>query len=138
MKKTKLLIITLMAAMIGLASCGGGGVSKNATPGDVVEKFFQLLQKEDYAGAAELFASDGKTLTSEELTKIEGMIGMAAAEYDKKKGIASVTITEENISDDNMKAKVKYDMVFGNGEKERSSQSLENVDGKWYMNLISN
>lgn len=137
MKKIRLLVVAMMAALIGLASCGGGGVSKNATPGEAVEKFYQLVQKEDYAGAAKMFAGNGKLLTGEETTKIEGMIGMAATEYKEKDGIQSITIIEENISDDQQKAKVRFDLVFGNGEKDRSNQSLEKVDGKWYLNLIT-
>ena len=56
MKTFRLLMISLVVSTISLASCGGGGgsVAKNDTPGEVVEKFFELLQDKKYEKAASM------------------------------------------------------------------------------------
>jgi len=85
MKTLRLLMIALIASTITLASCGGGSVAKNDTPGQVVEKFFKLLQDKKYEKATAMYSNEGKMLTEEEAEKIEGMMTWATTEHQKKK-----------------------------------------------------
>lgn len=139
MKTFKLLMISLVVSAISLASCGGGGgsVAKNDTPGEVVEKFFELLQNKKYEKAASMFSNKGEMLTEEEAEKIEGMCEMAYAEYEKMDGIKEVIIIEETLTGDELSAKVKYNLTFNNGDEDDKKQALEKIDGKWYMQLIT-
>ncbi len=139
MKTLRLLMIALIASTFTLASCGGGGgsVAKNDTPGEVVEKSYKLLQDEKYEKAAAMFCNKGKILTEEEAEKIEGMMTWATTEHQKKDGIKEVIIIEEIISGDDKTAKVKYNIVYNNGDEDDRKQALEKIDGKWYLNLVT-
>ncbi|MEN8249754.1 MAG: DUF4878 domain-containing protein [Bacteroidota bacterium] len=139
MKTFRLLIISMIALAIGMASCGGGSgsVAKNDTPGQVVEKFFKLLQDKKYDKATAMYSNKGKMLTEEEAEKIEGMCAMAYAEYQKKDGIKEVIIIEETLVGDDQTAKVKYNLIFNNGDEDDSKQALEKIDGKWYLELVT-
>ncbi len=137
MKTLRLLMIALIASTITLASCGGGSVAKNDTPGQVVEKFFKLLQDKEYEKATTMYSNKGKMLTEEEAEKIEGMMAWATTEHQKKDGIKEVIIIEEIIIGDDKTAKVKYNIVYNNGDEDDRKQALEKIDGKWYLNLVT-
>jgi len=137
MKTLRLLMIALIATTITLASCGGGSVAKNDTPGQVVQKSYKLLQDKEYEKAAAMFCNNGKMLTEEEAKKIEGMMAWATTEHQKKDGIKEVIIIEETLVGDNLTAKVKYNMVFNNGDEDDRKQALTKIDGKWYLNLVT-
>ncbi len=139
MKTLRLLMIALVVSAISLASCGGdgGSVVKNDTPGQVVQKSYELMLDGKNEKAAAMFCNKGKILTEEEAEKIEGMMTMATTEHQKKDGIKEVIIIEEIISGDDKTAKVKYNIVYNNGEEDDRKQALEKIDGKWYLNLVT-
>jgi len=137
MKTLRLLMIALIASTITLASCGGGSVAKNDTPGQVVEKSYKLLQDENYEKAAAMFCSNGKMLTKEETEKLEGMMAWATTEHQKKDGIKEVIIIEETLVGDELTAKVKYNIVFNNGDEDDRKQALTKIDGKWYLEIVT-
>lgn len=132
-------MIALIVAAIGLASCGGGsgGVAKNDTPGQVVEKLYKLLQDKKYEKAAAMYSNKGKMLTEEEAEKLEGMAAMAYTQFQEKDGIKEVIIIEETLVGDEMTAKVKYNLVFNNGEEDDKKQALTKIDGKWYLEVVT-
>ncbi len=139
MKTLRLLMIALIVSAIGMASCGGGSgsVAKNDTPGQVVEKSYKLLQDENYEKVAAMFCSNGKMLTKEETEKLEGMMAWATTEHQKKDGIKEVIIIEETLVGDEMTAKVKYNIVFNNGDEDDRKQNLKKIDGKWYLEIVT-
>ena len=132
-------MISVIVSAIGLASCGGGSgsVSKNDTPGQVVEKSYKLLQDENYEKAAAMFCSNGKMLTKEETEKLEGMCAMAYTEFQKKDGIKEVIIIEETLVGDELTARVKFNLVFKNGDEDDKKQALTKIDGKWYLEIVT-
>ena len=139
MKTLRLLMIALIVSAIGLASCGGGSgsVAKNDTPGQVVEKSYKLLQDENYEKAAAMFCSNGKMLTKEEMEKVEGLCAMGYAQFQEKDGIKDVIIIEETLVGDELTARVKYNIVFKNGDEDDKKQALTKIDGKWYLEIVT-
>jgi ABC-type glycerol-3-phosphate transport system substrate-binding protein len=138
MKTLRLLMVALIASTITLVSCGGGsGAAKNDTPGQVVEKSYKLLQDKEYEKAAAMFCNKGKMLTEEEAEKIEGMMAWATTEHQKKDGIKEVIIIEETLVGDEQTAKVKYNIVFNNGDEDDRKQALTKIDGKWYLDVVT-
>jgi hypothetical protein len=139
MKTFRLLMISLVVSAISLASCGGGGgsVAKNDTPGEVVQKLYELMQDGKYEKAAAMFSNKGEKLTADEIKKIEGMIEWAVSENEKKGGIKEVIIIEEIIVGDDKTAKVKYNIVFNNGDEDDKKQALEKIEGKWYLQMVT-
>jgi len=133
MKKYSLFMLALFLMSVGFVSCGG---SKSSSPGTVVVESFELLPKKEYAKIAKLYAKDnGEMLTDEELKKMEGMMAMAASEYDKNEGIKEISVTEENIAEDGNSAIVKYEVVYNDGSKDSDKANLIKIDGKWYLTL---
>lgn len=137
MKKMNIFTLALIVMSFSLASCGGSGASKGDKPGDVVKSFYKLMQKKDFENAAKLFASGDQLATQEETTKIEGMIGMGYAEYEKVDGVKEVSITEEEIAEDGLTAKVRYTIVFGDGSEDNTKMTLHKIEGKWYLDVVS-
>jgi hypothetical protein len=132
MKKIYVLFIALTAISVSFISCGSSG----SGPGDVIIKSFDYLESQDYAKIAGLYATGkGELLTEEEQKKIEGMMGMAAQEHDKKGGVKDIIIVEENISDDGETAKVKYTIIYNDDSEVTENGKLIKVNGKWYMSL---
>jgi hypothetical protein len=135
MKQLKIYSMLLIIAITGsLISCSSSSASNS--PGEVIIKSFDLLKSKQYDKIAKLYAQgDGKLLTNEETTKIEGLVGMAAGEHEKKGGIKDVTINEEIISEDGTTAKVKYTINYKNGKTTSDKANLIKVNGKWYMKI---
>jgi hypothetical protein len=136
MKTTKLLIAAIVFIAFGITSCGSGA-SMSDTPGDAVKKAFTLLKEKDYASAAKFFAAEDRLATEEETKKIEGMMAIAYVEFEKKGGIKEILIEEETIAEDGKTAKVKYNLKFNNGSDDSNHQSLQNFEGKWYLDVVT-
>ena len=123
--------ITLVLT-IGLQSCGGGVGKKS--PGDAVKHSFNLLADKKFDKVVEMYVKkDGTAFTDEEKAKVNGLMNMASAELEKKKGIKSMEITEEKISEDGKTATVKWKVVYGNDETDTEDGELINVNGDWKM-----
>lgn len=126
-----------ISLMIGFASCMGDNEANNETPGDVVENFYRLVQNKEYDKAARMCSNKGKILTVEEVQKVEKRISWSAVDYENKNGIKEVIIIEETVIGDYVSAKVKYNIVYNNGDEDDNVQALEKINGKWYLKIIS-
>lgn len=130
MKKIKIVWVLMISAF--LFSCGGGSDSK---PADQVDKLIKSIEKGDYDTAIDCLAMEGKTLTDEEKTKLNAMLGMTKGVIDSKKGIASSEVIEENVSEDGNTATVKIKYVYGNGDEDTSEYNLVKEDGAWKVKM---
>ena len=127
------LTLTLSVAIFSLSSCSG--VSSNS-PSDVVKKSFELLKNKEYEKLSKLYVTaDGEKLTEDELKKVEGLLGMAYDENQKKDGVKNITIDNEEIMEDGNKAKVKYTITYGNGKTDTETAKLYKIDGDWYLSF---
>lgn len=133
MKKISLLMMVVAFGLtLGLISCGGGGNQPSA----VVEKGMNAFYGEDFETVVDLYAKkDGTKLTEEERSKLLGMMPMALKEQMKKEGLDNIEILEETITEEGDRAKVKYKVVFKNGDEDTETVKLINIDGDWYMLL---
>lgn len=121
--------LLVLAVAFSLSSCSSGN-----SPSAVIEKYHDLMKAKDYATATTLFVKkDGEKMSEDEAKKVEGLLGMAAKELDKKEGIKSITIDKETISEDGTKAEVEFTLEYGNGKTKMDDGDLIKVDGKWMM-----
>lgn len=119
--------------MVGLQSCGGGGILNN-TPGATVKKAFNLMAEKNYEKVIQMYTKkDGTAFTEEENGKLVGLMNMASAEITKKEGIKSVDIIEEKIAEDGKTATVKWKITYGNGETDDSDGELIKVGNDWKL-----
>lgn len=128
------LVITFIF-ITGIASCSMGDKGK---PSQRVEKLYSLMKDKNYEKVAAMYVGkDGQKLSPEELTKMQGLLAMGAAEFDKKEGLDKIEIKEEKISEDGNSADVSFTVIYKNGDKEDNNVSLVKVDGDWYFKIIS-
>jgi hypothetical protein len=137
MKTFKLLFgIALISAIFALVSCGEGGLG-SSSPGDVVKTATWNMADENYDAAVAVYVNkNGEELSEEEQAKIIAFMPEGKKEIDKKGGLKEFIILEETISEDGTTATVKGQVVYGNGEKEKGSESrLINMNGEWRIIL---
>jgi len=137
MKKSTFLLILIMVLMTGLISCNSVDTSKNKSPGTVINEFYKLIQDNAYKKAAAMYAHKGQKLTDEAAIKMENIIKWAADAYEKKGGIKEILIIDETIFGDYKTAKVRYVIIFNNGDEDDKKQALEKVDSQWYLTIIT-
>ncbi len=128
--------IALITSIFALVSCGEGGLG-SSSPGDVVKTATWNMADENYDAAVAVYVNkNGEELSEEERAKIIAFMPEGKKEIDKKGGIKEVIILEEIISEDGTTATVKGQVIYGNGEKEKGSESkLINVNGEWRIIL---
>lgn len=127
-------IIKILFASVILMSVAIACGNKANTPGDTAKKFSELIADGKIDKAMELI--DGyQDATEEEKQKMTALFNEAAKELDKKEGIKSVEILEEEINEEGNKATVKVKTTYGNGDTEEETQTLVKKDGKWYMTM---
>ena len=128
MKHFKILSIVFVLIAISFTSCS------TSSPGDVIKKSYDLIKAEKYEAVTKLYVKKGgEKLSKDEAKKVEGLFGMAASEMDKKEGYKSITINNEEISEDGDSAHVEYTIEYKNGDKEEQDSKLLKVDGKWFI-----
>lgn len=137
MKNSKVLLVLLPALMIGLTSCNQDDTSNNKSPGVVIGDFYKLIQENAYEKAAGMYAHQGKKLTAEEAETMKNIIAWAADEYEKKGGIKEIIVIDETIIGDYKTAKVRYVLVFNNGDEKDMKQGLEKIESNWYLAMIT-
>lgn len=54
---------------------------------------------------------------------------------EKKGGIDSYSILSKTIAEDGKTAKVEYEIVYGNGKKDKQSFDMVLIDGKWKQRI---
>lgn len=134
MKHLKVLtVLTIIISTIAFTACSSG-----SSPGTVVEKSFDLMKSKDFKALTALYVKKGgEKMSEDEAKKVEGLLGMATKELEKKGGLKKVTIDKEEISEDGLKAEVEYTQEYGNGKTKKDDVDLIKVDGKWKM-IIGN
>ncbi|MEE4260128.1 MAG: DUF4878 domain-containing protein [Bacteroidales bacterium] len=137
MKKLAALFILIVSLTTGLISCNGKDTSKNKSPGPVVKEFYKLIQDNAYEKAAAMYAHKGQRLTHEAAIKMENIIRRAADDYEKKGGIKEIIIIDETIFGDYKTAKVRYVIVFNNGDEDDKKQALKKINNHWYLSIIA-
>ena len=81
-----------------LASCEANKETDKASPGDVVEKFYKLINDKEYDKAAWMCSNKGKLLNEDEVQKVEKRISWTAGGYENKDGIKEVIIKKRQLS----------------------------------------
>ena len=131
--KKLLSLLSIALCALCFASC-----SSQSSPTNVTEALIKNIQNENYEAISELFYAKGET--EEEINEQKQMIESLYTDkvkksIDKKEGIKSYEIEEEKISEDGKTAIVKYSITYGNGDTDKETNKLVNIDGKWYIDL---
>jgi hypothetical protein len=132
MKKITLvtLALAIMASFSLLVSCSGSGKS----PADVSKSFLLKLEKGDVDGAYNLLNGTGEA-TEEEMQKMKAFLGEGSKQLAEKKGIKSIEVVEENISEDGSKADVTLKVTYGNGEVDETNSVLRKSGEGWKISI---
>ena len=121
----------IVAVIFCFSSC-----SSTSAPGDTVIKAYDLMMNNQAEKAVALYVSgEGKKLSDDESKKMEGLVGMANDQWNKKDGLKNVEITEEKIDEDGNTAKVNFVVNYKNGDSEKDDADLIKIDGKWFIKL---
>lgn len=100
------------------------------SPGATAKKFTELFADGKTDKAMEMINGYSEA-SDEEKSKLNMFMAQAQSELEKKDGIKSVEVLEEEINEEGDEAEVKLKTTYGNGETEESEQKLVKVDGKW-------
>lgn len=125
-KMIRLMSVALVA--LALVACGSKGAK---TPEAATEAFLKEYKAGNYEALVD------QMHFSTELTKEQkdGFVSMikekAAAEIEKKQGIADYEIGEVVIAEDGQSAKVNYILKYGDGSEKKDKLSLVLVEDKW-------
>lgn len=125
----KIFSLAIMAVVMCLmASCGGSD-----TPGNVAKKCMELTLNGNIKDLDKyLDLENPKTKDAYEslckLIEFAGTEGLKE-EINKKEGIKSIEVVEENIDGENANVKIK--ITYGNGEESSDDMDLVLKDGKW-------
>lgn len=124
-----------MIALITISSCGGS----SATPSDTAKEWIELIKAKDYESFVETIQPNEKA-TPEEAEQTKQMYlslfkDKGDKQIEKKGGIDSYSILSETIAEDGKTAKVEYEIVYGNGKKDKQSFDMVLVDGKWKQSV---
>lgn len=133
--KKLFLSLVCMIALITISSCGGS----SATPSDTAKEWIELIKAKDYESFVETIQPNKKA-TPEEAEQTKQMYlslfkDKGDKQIEKKGGIDSYSILSETIAEDGKTAKVEYEIVYGNGKKDKQSFDMVLVDGKWKQSV---
>lgn len=134
MKYLSFLLLILIPFFMLMTTCDRNNKEeKSQSPENLVKEYYALIEKGETAKAAEKFSHNGHKLTPEELIKMKEMLQWKANALKEKNGIKDLIIIEETFVGDDKSARVKYNIVFNNGAEEDRMQSLEKIEGRWYL-----
>lgn len=126
-------LFCLLGFALLLPGCGGGG-EEAEEPGDVVETFYDHLNQGNYTEAMTLYSSDA-------LQALEGgdpdETGFADWAREETRDGSLQRIAVVHIEQPGETATVEFEIVYGDGTKQRRSVTLVREDGAWRMNLVS-
>lgn len=133
--KKLFLSLVCMIALITISSCSGS----SATPSDTAKEWIELIKAKDYESFVETIQPNEKA-TPEEAEQTKQMYlslfkDKGDKQIEKKGGIDSYSILSETIAEDGKTAKVEYEIVYGNGKKDKQSFDMVLVDGKWKQSV---
>ncbi len=139
MKKNLLFAFAIVLVASLMVSCGGGGGgAAGNSPSKSVENLFDNLKSENYDKAASAFyLEEDASLSDSESQKIKALLMAANEEYEKKGGIKDIEILEENVSEDGTSGKVKFKVIYGNGDEDNENYNVKKIDGDWKLQAIS-
>lgn len=136
MKKNVILILSVLALLLPVISCGGG--SGDDSPAKAVTTLFDYVKSKNYDKATNLFfIEDGKELSDSEAQKIKALLMASEEEMQKKGGIEKVEIISEEVDENGTSGKVKFKLIFGNGDDDSQSYNLSKIEGTWKLKAIS-
>ena len=135
-RKSGFLMILMVLLATAIISCAGNSTVKNENPGKVIEEFYKLLQQGNYEKAAAMYSYKGRKLPDEEIKTMKRILSKTYDNYKNKGGIKDFIIIEETIIGDNKTAKVKYNLVFNNGDEDDKEQAFEKIERKWYLKVL--
>lgn len=134
MKYLRIFLLILIPFFILMTTCERNNKKEKCqSPEIVVKEYYTLLEKGETAKAAEKFSHNGHNLTPEELIKMKEVLEWKVNALKEKNGIRDLIIIEETFVGDDKSARVKYNIVFNNGTEEDRKQSLEKIEGRWYL-----
>lgn len=129
MKKVLLGLVMAIGAMLALTACGGS----QSTPTDAVKSFYDAMKSESFDKALDLCCNaKGELLSDKEKEQLKSMMELSKAAGDEKK-IDAFEVLEEEVDKDGEKAKVKIEVTTKGGKKDKSTERLKKIDGKWYV-----
>ncbi len=133
MKATKILFsFLMMGAFFVLFSCGG---ASSNSPSSTVKTFVDKMKNGEFEAAIACISLNGKEMDQESKAKLTGLMAMGKAQSDKKEGIKSLDILNEEIAADGNTAKVKVKFTYGNGETNEEEYKLVKENGKWLITI---
>ena len=132
----KKIMYSLFAAIIALfaVSCGGGGNS----PADIQKSIYSQFQKGNYEKGVDIWfdnldGDDSAQMGGEKAQMVKAFAEKTKEGMEKKGGIKSFEIVEENISEDGESAIVTTKVVYGDGSEDMEKAKFVKVDGKWKL-----
>ena len=125
----KKVLVTMMMCLFTMALVRG--CSSSNTPKGVAEKAAKCLKNKDYKGVVKLV-----DIPDSEKDAFAAMIGEKLDKnLDKKDGISSYEILDEEIDEEAGTAVVQVKYTYGNGEEENETMKLVKKDGDWKLSM---
>lgn len=126
MKKYIFTMVMCLFTVALVTSC-----SSSNTPKGVAEKAAKCLKSKDFKGLVKLV-----DMPDEERDGFATMMEEKASKnLDKKDGISSFEILEEDVNEVAGTARVKVKYIYGNGEEETETMKLVKKDGDWKLSM---
>lgn len=123
----------LVVAVLSFISCSP------SSPGKALKSYLTDLKNENYEsfikGVYFPEDMDEQRKKKDEAQLLAIIKEKGAKEYEKKRGVKSIEILSETISEDGKSAVVEYKQTFGNGEEEKQSQKMIKKDDKWFIDM---
>jgi hypothetical protein len=126
MKKLLLGMVALLSIFFA-TSCGGP-----KTPGEIAKYYTEKMYKGDIEEVLEAYVNPPEGEKKDQLVAL--VKGKLEKTLEKKEGLSEVKIMEEKIAEDGETARVKLEVIFGDGSKDHDTMRLKKVDGDWKIN----
>lgn len=124
-----LLKVLTFAVICMFTSCSG------SQPKDIAQQVAGCLQDKDYNGLVELMAPEGEMKESQKALLISLMEEKNGKSIERKGGIKSYEIGEQEIDEEKNVARVKVTYTFGNGTQETQNLKFKKKEDKWYLSM---
>ncbi len=131
----KFIHLTLaLVALCFVTACGGP-----STPGAAAKRYMEMAGNGQYEKFVDGIAVD-EDATPEEVKQFKTMMvamleASGKAELEKKQGLKSVEVVNEEIAEDGQTAKVTLKSTYGDGTTDEETNHMVLRDGVWKMEL---
>lgn len=122
-----------LCAFVCMVAC-----SSSSSPSGVVEQYAKYVKSGDYEKIIDLiyFDESDPKKAEESRAMVTGVLSEKLSKaIEKNDGVASYEIGTETIAEDGNSGNVELTFTYGNGENDTQKVDVENVDGKWYLEL---